>query len=286
MIFFNLRRLIILFFITFSVQTLGQTTTVDYDWGATTGKLTKTVKLVDGKRILDGPLSYTGKDNSPSTMTVKTNYKNGLFEGAFSMNWVCNSTDGFTFNAQGKFLHDSLDGNWTFIVKGYDQGVKINKKITLTFSHGILIQGDINDLIAKSQTKFNCDKTGNMHGNCFWKRYEDGYLIEEKKTFVRGIPTSYYKKDIASGAYIEKPKLLCDTSFINEKHYSSEFRHFSKGDEIFELKNPKVNYNYLFTDRSYLGQFEQKSYGGGFAPFIRTENIILPKEFELVIKKP
>jgi len=282
----NHKKIIIVILMFSSFLAHSQTSTIDFYWGATSGKLTRTTKLVNGQRILDGPLSYVGKDRSPSTMTVKTNYKNGLLNGSFSLNWVFPNDNDINFNAQGKFINDSLDGVWTFIVKGYDKGDQMNRKLTLTFKHGFLLQGDINNLLAKSQSKFNCDKTGKLHGNQIWKGYEDGYLIEEKTTYVHGIATSYSKKDLASGSYITPLKILCDTSIIKEKYYSSKFNYFSKLDETYELTNPKEKYSYLFNDDSFLGQFVIESYGGGFAPFIRTKNIILPKEFEVAIKKP
>jgi hypothetical protein len=280
-----LKNLILMLAILFTYGAVGQTSTVDYDWGATSGKLTKTVKLIDGQRILDGPLSYSGKDNSPSTMTVKANYKKGLMEGPFSMSWVCPASDGFTFTAQGKFLQDSMDGVWNFVVKGFEQGTKMNKKITLTFKHGFLIQGDINDLINKSQEKFSCDKKGSLHGKCIWKGYEDGYQVEENQVYVHGVKTIYSKKDVASGTYLKQPALLCDTTVVNDKHYSFETRTFSKGDVIYEMTNSKELYANIFKSNFFLGQFKKESYGGGYAPFIVTTKIILPEEFEAVLKK-
>jgi len=283
----NLHRihLALLISLTLLSQAKGQTTTVDYDWGMTSGKLTKTVKLIDGNRVLEGPLSYIGKDASPSTMTVKANYKKGLLDGAFSMSWVCPASDGFTFTAQGKFLLDSMDGVWNFVVKGSNQGRKMNSKIALTFKHGILIQGDINDLVEKFQDKFTCDKNGNLHGLRIWKGYEDGYQVEEKTVYVHGIKTINSKKDVATGSFLKNPTLLCDTTVVNEKYFSAASKTFSKEGVVYELIDQTESYGYLFEDNSYLGQFKKDSYGGGFAPFIRTEKIILPKKYQLKLKE-
>lgn len=283
----NLIRTALIVLITFPLisQSKGQTTTLDYDWGATSGKLTKTVKLIDGNRVLEGPLSYSGKDASPSTMTVKANYKKGLLDGPFSMSWVCPASDGFTFTAQGKFLLDSMDGIWNFVVKGFEQGQKMSSKITLTFKHGVLIQGEINDLIDKSQEKFNCDKKGYLHGKWSWKGYQDGYQVEENKIYVHGVKTSYSKKDVASGSFLQKPTLLCDTAVVNEKHYLAEAKTFSKAEVIYEMTNSTELYANIFKSNFYLGQFKKEPYGGGFAPFIVTKNIILPKELEVILKK-
>ena len=270
---------------TFLSSSFGQTSTINYDWGATTGKLTKTVKLIDGKRVLDGPLSYNGKDASPSTMTVKANYKKDLLDGPFSMSWVCPASDGFTFTAQGKFSQDSMDGVWNFVVKGAVNGQKTNSKISLTFKRGMLIQGDINDLINKSQEKFNCDKKGNLHGNWIWKGYEDGYLIEKKQVYVHGVNTIKHKKDVASGNFMQNPILLCDTSVVNIKNYSIVSNTFSKGDIIYEKVSSNELYADLFNSKFYLGYFKKEFYGGGIAPFIETSKIILPKEFEITQKK-
>ena len=283
--------IILFIFILFQkIEFQSQTTTIDYSWGATQGKLTRTFVIKNGNRVLNGPFSYIGKENSPSTMTVKANLKNALWDGPFSMSWICPSSDGFTFTASGKFSSDTMDGLWNFVVKGYNEGVKINKKIALTFNRGTVIKGEINNLIDKSNKKFNCNKNGILHGVSSWKGYENGFLIEYKETFVHGVKTIESEKDVVSGQYLVEPKLLCDTSIINERYFSPESNTFSKDGMTYELFDGKYSIYYIFTD-SYLGYFRSGSngkysvYGSGYADFIETEEITLPVYYDIRLKQ-
>lgn len=267
-----------------------QTTTIDYSWGMTQGKLTRTSIIKNGERVFNGPFTYIGKEKSPSTMTVKANLKNGLWDGLFSMSWICTLADGFTFTGSGKFISDTMDGQWNFVVKGYNEGVKLNKKISLTFNRGTVIKGEINDLIEKSTKKFNCDKNGILHGESSWRGYENGYSIENKKIYVHGVNTIESEKDIASGQFLKEPKALCDTSVIKEKYYSVSSNTFTKDNITYELTDGRYSIYYIFNDYN-LGYFRSRSngkygvYGSGYADFIETEKIELPVYYQAVLKQ-
>jgi len=290
MIFLQLKNRIVFALIAISSLAKSQTTTVDYSWGTTQGKLTRTSIIKNGERVFNGPFTYIGKEKSPSTLTVKANLKNGLWDGQFSMSWICPLADGFTFTGSGKYVSDTMDGLWNFVVKGYNEGYKINKKITLTFNRGTVIQGEINDLIEKSTKKLNCDKNGILHGVSTWRGYENGYLIEQKDIYVHGVNTIESKKDVASGQYLIEPKALCDTSVINEKYFSAQSNCFIKGDKTYQLVDGRYSIYYIFNNY-HLGYFRSRSngkygvYGNGYADFIETEKIELPTYFQAVLKQ-
>lgn len=272
------------FIIGFAMSVFGQQQIINTDWGIAKGKLIRNSIIKDEKRVFDGPFSFNGKDNSPSTMIIKGNYKDNKFNGGFSMNWVCPSSDGFTFSASGKFYLDSMDGIWNFIIKGFDKGVKMNRKLTLTFNRGKLIQGEINNLITNSLTKFTCDKMGDIHGNFIKREKVNGFMEEEKTTYIHGVETISSRKDVASGKFLEKPNIINDTSIVKEKTFDFNLNGFVHGEGIYERINGEKLFGYLFTDDSFLGQFESNGYGSGFAPFIKPQNIILPKQYSIKLK--
>ena len=292
MIIFQLKNRILIALMAISHLVQSQTTTIDYSWGMTKGKLTRTSIIKNGERVLNGPFYYIGKEKSPSTMTVKANLKDAKWDGPFSMSWICPSADGFNFTASGKFVLDSMDGPWVFVVNGYNEGKRINKKIALTFNRGTVIKVEINDLIDKSTKKFDCNKKGIVHGVSTWRGYEDGFLVEYKWIFVHGVNTIESKKDVASGQFLIAPKALCDTSIIKEKYFSAVSNSFIKGDKIYELVDGRYSSiaDYIFNDY-YLGYFRSgsngkyKVYGSGYADFMETEKIKLPISYQVVLKE-
>lgn len=273
---FNLIVLLLLINSNFSFSQSG---TIPYDWGWTRGKLTRSTKIVDENRVLDGPFSYTGTENSPSTLTVKGNYKSGVLHGPFSLNWLCSDTkEGFQFTASGSFLNDSLDGVWNFLAKGRKEGKPFHRKFLLTFKHGWLMKGKIEDILNKSTRTFACDEFGFLHGNITWVGYENGFKVEILEKYIHGVYVLDSKKDVASGSYLKKPELQSDTSIVNERNFNSKMMVFKKGGDTYNLLEGDAYFGYLFTDFTYLGCFEESSSAVGMAPFIVPSRIVLPSD--------
>jgi hypothetical protein len=254
-----------------------QVKTSDSFWGMTKGKYTGSTVIENEKRYLHGAFSYSGTDPSPSTMVVKGNYKMDKFHGPFSLKWKF--TAGYEYSGEGTFHEDSLDGKWTFIVNGFYNGERMNRKILLTFSRGNLIQGTLTDNLNKGSEKFETDGSGLLNGLVIERKQESGYEIEIGRKYVHGVKVLEYKKDVATKQYLSNPKTFCDTNVVKSKNFNTSLQTFIGESTVYELTERKKVYSSLFENNSYLGYFRE-GYGSQ-APFFKTQNIILPSIYEI-----
>ncbi|MFM7671932.1 MAG: hypothetical protein ACKO6Q_04990 [Bacteroidota bacterium] len=271
---FTNRGLIVIFILFNWIGVGAQTTSFSTDWGFTKGTFTKTTKIVDGERVTEGPFSYVSTDVSPSKMVVKGNLKARCYDGLFSMSWTF-PKDGYVFSASGKFIKDTLDGVWNFRVKGAVQGQNMDRTYVLTFKKGILIKGDITNLLSKTRDQFATDELGYLHGTQISR--ENGYMVEYTLQYVHGVLTSKKKKDLASGASMKTAEVSVDTTIVNIKNYKAPLGAFQKGNETYLLVIQDDEYKYLFSSRSDLWVFVRGGYGEGWAPFLNIDLIQFPK---------
>jgi hypothetical protein len=214
--------------------------------------MTVNYKIVDGKRVMDGP--FTFKSSGQPLTTISGTYKNGKFEGLFSF-----TRNGITYggttsaSAIGNFKNDNLDGLWTFKYE--------HMSYKITFKEGMLIKAERVDNKKNSLIKISCDDIGLLNGLETYKHKDQyGAIVQEENQWVHGIKVSTKIKDIATGQYLKSTSVIKDTSIYNDKNFEKSTLTFKKANDDKVFKHALVNcessdydYNWNATDDNGLG---------------------------------
>jgi hypothetical protein len=216
------KTLIFIIIVLSSNNLSSQVSSETIDWFWTSGKITRTSNIVDGKRVYNGTFNYSGKGiNFPNVMTVNGNYKNNKFDGDFILSRKGPLHHGnCEYLAKGKFISDTMDGQWLFKSKSindayesYDFQFKIN------FDKGNILSLERIDNIENIKENWRGDNLGFINGIQKVEYKENGYLVRMESNFVHGIQIWNKKIDVASGQLLGKIKYLADTNLVNEQNF-------------------------------------------------------------------
>lgn len=200
-----------------------QKVTTKTSWYLDDGTFTAIYKIIDGKRVLDGPFSF--KRTGELTTTVIGTYKNDKFEGPFSFTRSGKIYGGTTSaSSSGSFKDNKLDGPWNF--KEDHMSYKI------TFKDGVFVKGEkINNKTGATQ-KISCDQYGLLNGLELYKHKDQyGAVVQDEIQWVHGIKVSKKTKDVASGKYLGSQQMFKDTSIFNDANFNGNEFYFQKKGE-------------------------------------------------------
>jgi hypothetical protein len=210
-----------------------QSKSVSENWCATEGTLTTNSIIHDGQRVYNGPYSFTGTraphEGMPKgTMIIKGNQKFGSMHGPFLMERKGAHFKGERdFSLSGELSENIMIGTWKIKSKQYNALAYKNdkytydKNYTLEFNKfGQILKGTRIDNDYASQTLFQTDEKGYLHGKIIDKYQEGGYLIAVEEIWIHGINISKCKRDVKSNQLLGKINYLVDTSIINELNFN------------------------------------------------------------------
>jgi hypothetical protein len=210
-----------------------QSKSVSEKWCATEGTLITNSIIQDGQRVYNGPFSFTGTraphEGMPKgTMIIKGTKKLGLMHGPFLMERKGAHFKGErNFNLSGELSENIMIGTWKIKSKQYNSLAFKNdkytydKNYTLEFNKfGQILKGTRIDNDYASQTLFQTDENGYLHGKIIDKYQEGGYLIADEEIWIHGINISKCKRDVKSNQLLGKINYLVDTSIINELNFN------------------------------------------------------------------
>lgn len=214
-------------------NSISQKVTTKTSWYLDDGTFTAIYKIIDGKRVLDGP--FTFKRTGELTTTISGTYKNDKFEGPFNF-----SRSGMTYggttssSAVGSFKNGNLDGLWSF--KDDQMSYKI------TFKDGVFVKGEkVNSKTGFNQ-KISCDEFGLINGlEVFKHKDQYGAVVQDEIQWVHGIKVSKKTKDVTSGKYLGSQEFYKDTSIFNHANFNGKEFYFQKAGDEKKYSFTKVN---------------------------------------------
>jgi hypothetical protein len=245
---------------------LSQVSTVDETWWGTTGKLTATTTILDGARIYNGPYSYLGyfppSDVSRGTLSIKTNKKNGVLDGLFSLSYLGgHSTGELDFKLSGMIKSNNMTGVWNIKSKCYnkyavdDESYTWNKSYTMTLNElGQITAITMSNIQYGEESKIQTDSEGYMHGKITYKyKDEDGYLVVQTNEYCHGINVSNYLIDVQTGKLLGTKEQLQDPLIVNDKNYNKEDKLFLYNGIKYKLTGELEYCQHLFSEDNEIG---------------------------------
>lgn len=226
-------------FINFSYS---QTASAPYEIWDTKGNITRTTAIIDGVRVSNGPVNYTGKgyreNDKGVSVTMSGNLSKNKLNGPFkaSRTGIFDYYDSYSrtkitgsenFAVNCNLIDDVLDGKATFICAS-----KINENGKLWYkSYDLLYnitfdKGNVKNLEIKNQYKserflFVTDQNNYLSNIQYHEFKENGFPVREETYYIHGVKVWQKKFDVNTKQQLGQTEYFKDTLLVNENNYNA-----------------------------------------------------------------